>query len=570
MRPRSIGPASQSPQPSQSPPPPFSPPSPYAPAELIPEAGRVPSAMAPAPPPSRSVDHAAPSRHRLALVVIAAAQLMVMLDLTIVNIALPSVQHDLHFSTTNLTWVIDAYVLVFGGMLLLGGRTGDLFGRRRMFLAGIALFTAASFTGGFATTQAWLIAARCVQGIGAAIASPTALALVANTFDEGPERNRAMAVYAGMSGAGAALGLLLGGILVDVASWRWVLFVNVPIGLTVLALGPAVLPRTSGRKGKLDVPGAVTVSGGMALLVYGLVRAPATGWTATTTVASFVGAMILLALFVAIEARSARPLVPLPFLRNRNRGGGFAVMLLLGAAMLSLIYFLTQYLQEVLHYSPIDAGVAYLPIPVLVGGTGLVVSRLVKRFGTRPFLTAGPLAVAGGLYWVSFVTRSSTYADIVGPLVLVGLGMGLSFVPLTLNAVSSVARHESGLASALLNTSQQVGGSLGLAALVTVAATTTGDQLRRASAAVRTTSRSAGPVAAAALHRLTIDATVHGYQMAFRTGALGAAVAFVLAVAVLRAPRSGPHQIVAVHVPGAPAMTGSAVSQVDHGDLEGA
>jgi len=553
MRARPIEPTSRAPQSSPS--------SPLSPADLAAGPGQVPSATALAPTegvsPTRSgpVGHGSPGHHRLALVVIAAAQLMVMLDLTIVNIALPSVQHDLHFSTTNLTWVIDAYVLVFGGMLLLGGRTGDLFGRRRMFLAGIALFTAASFVGGFATTQAWLIAARSVQGIGAAIASPTALALVATTFDEGPERNRAMAVYAGMSGAGAALGLLLGGILVDVASWRWVLFVNVPIGLTVLALGPAVLPRTSGRKGKLDVPGAVTVSGGMALLVYGLVRAPATGWTATTTVASFVGAVVLLALFVAIEARSARPLVPLPFLRNRNRAGGFAVMLLLGAAMLSLIYFLTQYLQEVLHYSPIDAGVAYLPIPVLVGATGLVVSRLVKRFGTRPFLTAGPLAVAAGLFWVSFVTSSSTYADIVGPLVLVGLGMGLSFVPLTLNAVSSVDRHESGLASALLNTSQQVGGSLGLAALVTVAATTTGDQLRRASAAVRTTSRSSGPVAAAALHRLTVDATVHGYQMAFRTGALGAAVAFVLAVAVLRAPRPGRHEIVATHVPGAPVQT---------------
>jgi len=475
--------------------------------------------------------------HRLALVVIATAQLMVMLDLTIVNIALPSMQHDLHFSTTNLTWVIDAYVLVFGGILLLGGRTGDLFGRRRMFIIGIAVFAMASLAGGIAETQAWLIAARSVQGIGAAIASPTALALIASTFDEGRERNRAMAVYAGMSGAGAALGLLLGGILVDLASWRWVLFVNVPIGIAVLALSPFVLPKVSGRSGRLDVPGAVAVSGGMALLVYGLIRAPTAGWSDTGTVLSFAAAAALLVIFVAIESKTERPLLPLGFLGNRNRGGGYAIMLLLGAAMLSLIFFLTQFLQEVLHYSPIDAGLAYLPIPVMVGGTGLVVSRLVKRFGTRPFLTVGPLAVAGGFLWLSFVTSSSTYLALFGPLVIIGLGMGLSFVPLTLNAVSSVARHESGLAAALLNTSQQVGGSLGLAALVTVAASVTRDRLAQTTGSMRASAAShAGGKAAAALHVLTTEATVHGYQMAFRVGALGAGIAFLIAILTVRSP----------------------------------
>jgi len=234
-----------------------------------------------------------------ALAVIAAAQLMVMLDLTIVNIALPSIQRELDFSSTNLAWVIDAYVLVFGGLLLLGGRTGDLFGRRRMFVVGVALFTSASLAGGLATTQAWLIAARAVQGAGAAIASPTALALVATTFPDGPARHRAMAVYAGMSGAGGALGLLLGGILVDVSTWRWVLFVNVPIGAALVAAAPLVLPRTVGRRGRLDVPGALTASGGMALLVYGLVRAPDTGWSATPTIASFAGAAALLAAGIA-------------------------------------------------------------------------------------------------------------------------------------------------------------------------------------------------------------------------------------------------------------------------------
>ncbi len=480
-----------------------------------------------APPASDAAAGVVPHRrHGLALVAIAAAQLMVMLDLTIVNIALPSMQHELHFSSTNLTWVIDAYVLVFGGLLLLGGRAGDLFGRRRAFLFGIALFAGASLLGGLATTQAWLIAARAIQGIGAAVASPTALSLIATTFDEGPERNRAMAVYAGMSGAGAALGLLLGGALVDVSSWRWVLFVNVPIGVAVLAIAPFVLPRTPGHGGRLDVPGAVTVSAGMASLVYGLVRAPDAGWLAGSTLAAFAVAVVLLAAFVVIEAKSAQPVLPLRFLADRNRAGGYGVMLLLGASMLSLIFFLTQFLQEVLHYSPVVAGVAYLPIPVMVGGTGLVVSRLVKRFGTRPFVVVGPAVVAVGLAWVSFVTASSGYGSVFGPLVLVGLGMGLSFVPLTLNAVSSVARHESGLASALLNTSQQVGGSLGLAALVTVAATATRDALRHASAAGH---------GAAALHAAATTASVHGYQVAFRTGAAAAALAFVIAVVAVRA-----------------------------------
>ena len=478
------------------------------------------------------------THHRLALVVIAAAQLMVMLDLTIVNIALPSMQRELHFSTTNLTWVVDAYVLVFGGLLLFGGRTGDLFGRRRMFAFGIAAFAAASLVGGLATDQAWLISARAVQGIGAAIASPTALSLVVTTFREGTARNRAMAVYAGMSAAGGALGLLLGGILVDVASWRWVLFVNVPIGVAVLALTPVALPPgrpPGGRSRRLDVPGALSISAGMALLVYGLVSAPSHGWSSTGTVLAFAVAALLLGAFFAIERSAREPLVPLGFLRDRNRAAGYGVMLLLGAAMLSLIYFLTQFLQDILHYSPILAGVAYLPIPVSVAATSVTVSRLVRRFGVRPFVTIGPLLVTLGLLWVSLVDASSSYAQVFGPLVLVGIGMGLSFVPLTLNAVSSVEGHQSGLASALLNTSQQVGGSLGLATLVTVAATATRDQLQRTVAGLQVAGASPS---AGRLHALAVAASVHGYETAFRAGAVAAAVAFVLAATLLRSPPS--------------------------------
>jgi len=465
---------------------------------------------------------------RLALVVIATAQLMVMLDLTIVNIALPAMQRELGFSTTNLSWVVNAYVLAFGGLLLLGGRLGDLFGRRRMLVIGIGLFTTASLVGGLASTQLWLIVARSVQGIGAAIASPTALSLVATTFPEGRARHRAMAVYAGMSGAGGALGLLLGGILVETVSWRWVLFVNVPIGIALMVSAVFVLPKVAGSRGRLDVAGAVSVSGAMAFLVFGLERAPAVGWADPYTVGAFVVAGVLTVSFVLIESGRAHALVPMRFLRHRNRAAGFGVMLLLGASMLSLLYFLTQFLQNDLHYSPIVAGVAYLPIPVAVGSVGLVVSRHVGRWGVRPFLTAGPLLVAAGLLWASMLNDGSGYPSVFGPLLLVGIGMGLSFVPLTLNAVSSVRDHEAGLASGLLNTSQQVGGSLGLAALVTVAATVSRDHLP-----------SLGTAAHGFGHAATAAAGVAGFQAAMRGGSIAAAVAFLLAVAVLRSRGPG-------------------------------
>ncbi len=460
--------------------------------------------------------------HRLALVVIAAAQLMVMLDLTIVNVALPAIQHDLHFSSANLTWVIDAYVLVFGGLLLLGGRTGDIFGRRRMFIAGVGLFAAASLLGGLATGQGWLIAARALQGIGAAAASPTALALVATTFDEGPERHRAMAVYAAMTGAGGALGLVLGGLLVDVASWRWVLFVNVPIGVAVVLAAPLVLPSVDGHGGRLDVPGALTASVGVASLVYGLIHAADTNWSSPATLGAFAIGIVVLGAFVAIEARGRSALVPLGFLRHRNRAGGFAVILLLGGALLSMLFFLTQFLQEQLHYSSLVAGVAYLPIPVMVATSSLLVQRWIRHVGVRPFLLAGPLIASVGIFGASFLRPGDSYVHVFFPLLLAGLGMGLTFVPLTVNALAGVVPREQGLASSLLATSQQVGGSLGLAVLVTISA-----------AAARHTLATRGPSPAA-----LEAAAVHGYQMAVRAGALGAFGAFVMALVLLRPARA--------------------------------
>lgn len=472
-------------------------------------------------------DRATRERRGFALAVIAAAQLMVMLDLTIVNVALPSIQSSLHFSTTNLTWVIDAYVLVFGGLLLLGGRAGDIFGRRRMFYVGIGLFALASLAGGLATSQLLLVIARALQGIGAAIASPTALALIAVTFPEGTARNRAMAVYASMTAAGGATGLLLGGALVEAASWRWVFFVNVPIAMLVMIATPFVLPKVDGHGGRLDVPGAVTVSGGIAFIVYGLVRAPNAGWSAPATLIAFGAGVLLLIVFTVIERRSVQPLIPLRFLLHRNRMGGYVMMMLIGASMLSLLFFLTQFLQEVLHYSSLRAGVSYLPVPVMVASTSLFLSRRIKRFGVRIFITLGPLLVAAGILWASFLNASSSYLHVFTALVVFGLGMGFSFVPLTLNAVSSVRNHEQGLASSLLNTSQQIGGSLGLAVLVTVAATVRRHQLLLAQKL-----HGAGGVSA----HDQVDAAVRGFQEAMRVGALSSLIAFVIALLVIRAP----------------------------------
>ena len=484
-------------------------------------------------------------RRSWALVLIAAAQLMVMLDLTITNVALPSIQSSLHFSTTNLTWVIDAYVLVFGGLLLLGGRVGDIFGRRRMFFIGIGIFALASLLGGVATSQGLLVGARALQGVGAAIASPTALALIAVTFPEGSARNRAMAVYAAMTAAGGALGLILGGALVESASWRWVFFVNVPIGVVVMVATPFVLPRIDGHGGRLDVPGAVTVSGGVALLVYGLVHAPTAGWGASSTLSAFAAAVVLLVVFALVERRSQQPLIPPHFLRHRNRAGGYVTMMLIGASMLSLLFFLTQFLQEQMHYSSLRAGVSYLPVPIMVASTSVFLSKKIKRFGVRIFLTAGPLLVAVGILWASFLTPTSSYWHVLGPLVVFGLGMGFSFVPLTLNAVSSVKNHEQGLASSLLNTSQQIGGSLGLAVLVTVSATVRTHQLAQSS--VLNTAQA------------QVNATVQGFHVALRVGSLSAFLAFLTALLVVRAPRTSHHATSdpGTGAPANPALKGS-------------
>jgi len=460
----------------------------------------------------------------LAVAVIAVAQLMVVLDATIVNIALPSIQRALHFSTTGLEWVINAYSLTFGGLLLLGGRAGDLFGRRRMFFIGIVLFTLGSLAGGFATSATWLIIARGAQGIGAAIIAPTALSLITDTFPEGPQRNRVLGVYAAVAGAGGALGLLLGGVLTSLASWRWVLFVNVPIGLLLAIVAPRVLAASDRRPGRLDLPGALTVTAGMVLLVYGLSHAATYSWTDTVTLTSLGLAAVLLVVFVAIESRSQHALMPFNIFARRNRDGAYLLSLVIGVSVFGVFFFLTQFVQNILGFSPLVAGIAFLPMTATIIVTAQVVSRLVGRFGPRPFITIGPLLVAAGLFWLAQINANTSYVGgLLGPMLLLAVGLGNIFVPLTLMAVAGAGPQESGLASALLNVGQQIGGSIGIALLGTIAATTTKNQL-------------AGVVPT---HAAANQALAAGYGTAFGVAVAIALLGFVIAAAVFRG-RSSP------------------------------
>ncbi|MFE2432993.1 MFS transporter [Streptomyces sp. NPDC059373] len=408
-------------------------------------------------------------RNGAALAVIASCQLMVVLDITIVNIALPHIQTALNFSTTGLSWVLNAYTLTFGGLLLLGGRAGDILGRRRVFIFGVLLFALASLLGGLAQNSGELLAARALQGVGGAIASPTALALITTTFTEGPARNRAFGVYAAVSAGGGAIGLLAGGVLVEWLNWRWIFFVNVPIAIIIALAAPRVIKESARHPGRFDLAGALTSTLGMALLVYGFIRAAQEGWRDPLTIGAFGVAVVLLAVFIAIERRTTQPITPLHMFADRNRAGTYGIMLSFAAAIFGMFFFLTLFVQDVLHFSPLEAGLAFLPISAVIAVGAGISSKQLPRFGPKPLMVFGSLCAAGGLIWLTFTNINSTYAgSILGPMLLFGLGMGLQFVALTLMAVSGVAPQESGAASGLLNVTQQVGGSLGLSILVTV------------------------------------------------------------------------------------------------------
>jgi len=467
---------------------------------------------------------AVPRNLTIALVVIAMAQLMVVLDATIVNIALPSIQQALHFTPTGLEWVINAYTLAFGGLLLLGGRAGDLLGRRRMFVVGLLVFTLGSLAGGFATSAAWLIAARAAQGIGGAIVAPTVLSLIADTFPEGAPRNRAMGIYAVMAGSGAAIGLLLGGLITTYFSWRWVLFVNVPIGLLLAFVAPRVLVAREAQPGRFDLPGALSGTSGMTLLVYGLNRAATAGWSNNITLGALVGAAILLGAFLLIEVRSEQPLMPLSIFSQRNRTGAYGLSLAMGVAMFGMFFFLTLFVQNILGYSPIKAGLAFLPVTAAIVLMAGVVSQTVGRIGPRLPITLGSLVVTGALFWLSRMTEQTTYVwGVLGPMVALGIGAALIFVPLSLIAVSGARSHELGLASALLNVGQQVGGSIGLALLDTIAATVTKNQL------------STGPLTPPAI----THAVVTGFSSALQVSTAIMFIGFFIAVLVVRSRSQG-------------------------------
>ncbi len=417
------------------------------------------------------------TRRWSALALIVTAQFMVILDVAIVNVALPSIQHDLGFSDANLQWVISAYAILFGGALLLGGRLADLLGRRRMFVAGLLLFAASSLLAGFAWSSASLIAFRAVQGLGGALLAPAALSLLMTTFAEGRERNRALGIYGAASGSGAAAGVLLGGVLTSYLSWSWIFFVNVPVGIAAALLAPVLLDESRADLGHrhFDLRGAVTSTGGLMLLVYALTRATTDGWSAPLTVGLLAAAAGLLGLFVAVEARSPWPLLPLRLFRLPTLAASNAAMAIIGAVAFSEFFILTLYMQDVLHYSPVESGVAF----VAFAGTVVIVSNLaqliVGRFGVRATLTAGFLISALSIALVARLPVGAHYFwDLFPAFVLGGAGMALSFVPVTIGSLAGVQRADAGVASGLINTSRQIGGAIGIAAITAIAAAATG------------------------------------------------------------------------------------------------
>jgi EmrB/QacA subfamily drug resistance transporter len=414
----------------------------------------------------------------LALALLAMTQFVIVLDASIVNVALPSIGRELEFSQDDLSWVVNAYTLTFGGFLLLGGRMADLLGRRRIFIAGLILFGVASLAGGLSQSDAQLIAARTLQGLGAALISPAALSIVTTTFTEGSERNKALGVWGAVAGAGGAAGVLLGGVLTEFLGWEWVLLVNVPIALIAATLAPRLLVESRREiASSFDIPGAVSVTGGLALLVYGLVNTVDVGWGSSETIAVLTAALTLIVVFVAIESRARSPLMPFSIFRLRTLRGANVVGVLIAMSLFSMFFFISLYVQQVLGYEPLEAGLAYLPLSALIIMSAGGASQLVTRVGFKPTLIAGMLLISAGLLWFSRVSApdGSYVGDVLFPSMIVAVGLGFAFVTSTIAAVTGTRPGEAGLASGLINTSQQVGGALGLAIAATVANSTTSD-----------------------------------------------------------------------------------------------
>ena len=456
------------------------------------------------------------SRHStnpwVVLVIICIAQFMVILDATIVNVALPHIQTALGFSEASLQWVINAYTLVFAGFLLLGGRAGDLLGRKRLFLIGLVVFTGASFLNGVASTSGELIAFRALQGFGAALISPAALSIISTTFAEGKERARALAVWAAIAIGGSAVGLVLGGALTQAFSWRWIFFVNVPVGIFAFFAALRLVPESKdehAHKG-YDIAGAVAVTGGLMILVYGLVNSATHGWGSTVTIVSFFVSAVLLASFIVIEMRSAEPLVRLSIFRVRSLSTANLSMFLAFSGMFAMFFFNTLYLQKILGFGPLKAGVAFLPFTAGVMLSAGLASTFAPRIGVRPVAATGMvLTIIGMLLFARMPVDGSYLTDVLPGLIIGSLGMGAIFMPLTLVATTGLKNEDQGLASGLFNTSQQVGGALGLAVLTTIAASHTSD-----------------PSSPAAL--------VHGFHYAFAGAAVFVGLSLIAFVALLR------------------------------------
>jgi EmrB/QacA subfamily drug resistance transporter len=457
------------------------------------------------------------SNRWLVLVIVCLAQFMVVLDATVVNIALPSIQHGLSFSDANLQWVVNAYTLVFGGFLLLGGRAADLLGRKRLFLAGVVVFTLASLLNGLAQSSSMLIAGRALQGLGGALVSPAALSILMTSFPGNQERTKALGVWSAIVAGGAAAGLLLGGVLTDLLSWEWVFFVNVPVGVLAIAAALRFVPESRDEQAHrtFDLAGALTVTGGLMVLVYAIVKAQTFGWGSTRTLAMLAAAALLLAAFVAVERRSVAPLVRLNIFRTRTLTAANVALMLVGSGMFSMFFFASLYVQEILGYSPLKAGLAFLPVTAgIMIGAGIA-QPAIRRFGPRPVPVIGLLLATFGMVWLTALPVHGSYvSDLLAGLFPMSLGMGLTFVPVTLLATAGVPAEDSGLASGLLNTSQQVGGALGLAILSTLAANHTTSLL---------TSGTARPLA-----------LLGGWHVAFTGGAVVLALAALSLVVLLR------------------------------------
>ncbi len=465
------------------------------------------------------------TNHWLILILLALAQFMVILDVSIVNVALPAIQRAFSMSQSSLQWIVTAYSLTFGGFLLLGGRNADLFGRRRTFLMGISVFTLASLGSGLAPHGNILIIFRALQGLAGAYMSPAALSIILVTYREGHERNVALSVWGAVASGGAAVGVLAGGIITQYLSWRWNFFVNVPVGIFVIITALRILDKhesTAGHR-SLDLPGAISVTGGLMMLVYGLVKAPVEGWTSSGSLWHFGAALALLIFFVYNESRAKRPLMPLRIFRIRNLSGADSLMLLLAAGLFSVFFFTTLYLQEVLGYTPVRTGLSFLIVPVTIAVAATNVPRLVKRVGYRPILIVAPLLVSAGLFWLSHISVQGTYwANVAPGLVLMALGMGSTFVSVTIAATSGVPHHEAGLASGLLNTAQQIGGALGLAMLTGVATSSSMRYLQNLH------------LHAAPTHALVAAATVHGFHNGYLIASTFGIGASLLATFVIR------------------------------------